>query len=43
MLALGASGAGAEVDEDDYNSNMATPTYLKSQIKHKIQYHICCF
>ena len=29
MLALGASGAGAGLDEDDCNSNIATPTYLK--------------
>jgi hypothetical protein len=42
-LALGASGAGTGLDDDDYNSNIATHTYLKSQIKHKIQYHICCF
>jgi len=28
MLALGARGAGAGVDEDDYNSNIARPTYL---------------
>jgi hypothetical protein len=28
MLALGARGAGAGVEEDDYNSNIATPAYL---------------
>jgi hypothetical protein len=28
MLALGARGAGAGLDEDDYNSNITTPTHL---------------
>jgi len=27
MLALGARGTGAGLDDDDYNSNIATSTY----------------
>jgi hypothetical protein len=39
MLVLGASGAGAGLDEDDYNSNKETLT-KQSQIKHQMQYHL---
>ena len=40
MLALGARGAGAGLDEDDYNSNIHLLTNDKSNIKCSIKFAV---